>query len=223
MKNKYFFSILFTLIVTISLAQINDKRIEWNPGIIILENDQIVKGDLAYDYSSDLIMCRNDDKIQTFGPHQAVSFRFYEEDKNLIRKFKVYEMPQNSFYTQEAFFEIVVDGEVDYIRKRNRYALYQPRDGYLAHRKPNMHEVAYDYFVQVNGKLIKARRFKKEVLPQLILTDQSVEHYMREQQLTTYDIGDQIVLLNYYNGKTSKSKPTANGQGGSKARNRGTD
>jgi hypothetical protein len=223
MMKKYFFSAVFLLLVSLCYAQIKNANIEWHEGIIILENDEIVKGELGYDYANDLIMCKEDGKIRTFGPHQAVSFQFYEIEKNLLRRFKVYELAQNSFYSQQGFFEIVVDGEVDYIRKRNRYALYHPRDGYMVHRKPNMHEVAYDYFVQVNGKLIKARKFKKEVLPQLLLTDQSVEKYMKEQKLTTYDIGDQIVLLNYYNKKSDKAKPTAKDLRGIKTGKSGSD
>ena len=211
MKNRYFFSIIFILLTTVCLAQFNNQQ-HWHPGIVILNNDQIIKGDLSYDYANDLIMCQQDGKIKTFGPHQAASFRYYEEEKNLFHRFKVYKLAQNSFYSQKAFFEIVLDGKVDFIRKRNRYDVQQSREGYLAHRSTNVHEVAYQYYVLVNDRLVKARKFKKEVLPQLLLNEQSLESYMKEQKLRSYDIGDQIVLLNYYNERSERTKPTAIGQ-----------
>lgn len=223
MKNRYFFSVFFMLLASVSLAQFNSHQGNWHEGIIILENDRIVRGELRYDYANDLIMCRNEGKIQTFGPHQAVSFRFYEKDINLLRKFKVYEFAQNSFYKQKAFFEMVVDGDVKYVRKRNQFALYQPRDGFLMYRKPSVHEVAFDYYVMVDNELIKARKFKKEVLPRLILNEESVENYIKEQKLRTYDIRDQIVLLNYYNDRSDRSKPTAIGQQARKIAKSGSD
>lgn len=208
MKNWYFFSTVFIFLTTVCLAQFNHQQ-EWHPGIVILNDNKILKGDLSYDYANDLIMCRQEGMIKTYGPHKAVSFRYYEEEKNLFHRFKVYELAQNSFYSQKAFFEIVLDGDVDFIRKRNRYDVHQPQEGYLAHRRTNVHEVAYQYYVLVDDRLVKARKFKKEVLPQLLLNEQSLESYLKDQKLNTYDIGDQIVLLNYYNKRLERTRPTA--------------
>lgn len=204
MKIRYFLSFVFLLCSLTAFTQFNNHRTSWYPGIVILDTDEIIKGELSYDYANDLVMCRSDEKIKTFGAHQAVSFQFYNEKENVFHKFKVFNVQHNSYYTQKGFFEIVLDGDVNYIRKRNRYPIYQQKDGYLVERTINPHELAFDYFVEVNGKLTKARKFKKEVLPQLLLNEQSLEAYMKEQRLKTYDIADQIVLLSYYNRLADK-------------------
>lgn len=223
MKIRYFFSLAFLLVSITAFAQFENHRTQWYPGVIILDSDEIVKGDLSYDHASDLIMCRSNDKIKTFGPHQAVSFQYYDEKTNVLHKYEVFSIRQNSYYSRKSFFEVVVDGDINYIRKRNRYPVYQPREGYLTKRGMNSHEVAFDYFVEVDGELIKSRKFNKEVLPQLLLNEQSLESFMKEKRLRTYDIADQIVLLNYYNRKAEKTKTTARNASDTKIVKSGSD
>lgn len=223
MKIRYFFSLAFLFITLTVIAQFDNHRSEWYPGVIILESEEIVKGELSYDHASDLIMCRADDRIKTFGPHQAESFQYYDEKTNVLHKYEVFSIRQNSYYNRKSFFEVVIDGDINYIRKRNRYPVYQPRDGYLVERGMNAHEVAFDYYVEVDGELIKSRRFNKEVLPQLMLNEQSLESFMKEKRLRTYDIADQIVLLNYYNRQAEKTKATANHTEETKTAKSGSD
>ncbi len=223
MKIRFFLNITLLLICTSAIAQIDSHLHDWYPGIVILDSDEIAKGDLSYDPASDLIMCRTGDKIKTFGPQQAVSFQYYDPETNVLHKFEVFDVQYNSAYSRKSFFEIVLDGDINYIRKRNRYPIYQPRDGYLAERNITHHELAFDYFVELDGQLIKSRKFKKEVLPQLLLNEQSLESYMNEKRLKVYNIRDQILLLSYYNRKASTPKSIANIFSMRKGKNRGSD
>jgi hypothetical protein len=201
MKTLTILSLPLFLLFMPAEAQHAPHTLGWFPGIVILNNDEILNGDINYDYANDLVMCRQNDKIRTFGPQQASSFRYYNEETNILHDYEVYAFQKNDYYEQRGFFEIVLEGKVNYIRKRNRYPIYHTSEGYLSGRsfRTDPQVVAYDYFVEMNGKLVKARHFKKEVLPILIANDQRILEFIKERRLRTYDIGDQIVLLNYHN------------------------
>jgi hypothetical protein len=209
MKQYIFLFLGFLLLNSSSFAQFSARSTDWYPGIIILENEEIVKGEISYDFANDLVMCKSEEKISTFGPHQTRSFRYYEKENNVFHNYEVLQIQQNSFYTRKAFFEIVLEGNVKYVRKHNRYPVTQPQEGHLAYRRSNPHLVAYDYYTQLEGELIKSRHFKKEVLPALLNKDQRVAAFIKENKLRTYDIGDQIVLLDYFNHTIDKTKQTA--------------
>ncbi|MFP4092484.1 MAG: hypothetical protein ACLFUB_21030 [Cyclobacteriaceae bacterium] len=212
MKTIPFFCLLFLLTLS-SMAQPSATSTQWYPGIVILQDEQVLRGDISYDFAHDLVMCRQEGTIRTFGPQQAQSFRYYEEEANLLHNFSVYTLQKNSFYEQKGFFEIVLQGDVSYVRKRNKYPIYQTRNGYMQPRdfRNEPHLVAYDYYILVNDEMIKARNFKKEVLPALLQEDRSIKAFMKEKRLRTYDIADQIVLLDYYNKAPRRNSSAALG------------
>lgn len=210
MKSISPFTLALFLFCSLATAQPYQQLDDWYPGIVILRTDEVIRADISFDPASNLVMCQKDGKLYTYGPHQAVSFQYYNEQDGVLHKFEVFSEQVNSYYSRDAFFEIVVDGDVPYLRKRNRFPVYQPRDGYLAERTITPHAKAYDYFVELDGSLSKAKRFKKEVLPHLLQAEASLAGFIKDKRLKVYDIGDQIVLLNYYNRKAETVKATAN-------------
>lgn len=192
-------------------AQLSNRTTDWYPGIVILNDKEIVKGEISYDYSHDIVMCKEGEVIQTFTPHQVHSFKYFDEEHNIFHEYLTLSNEINPKYQQKAFYEVVLEGDVNFVRKRNRYPAYNAKEGYLSTRNArlNEHKVCYEYFIEYNDELIKSRRFKQEVLPLLKRNDQSLRVYMKENHLKPHNIGDQIELVEYYNHISSLSKPTA--------------
>ncbi|MDF9795879.1 hypothetical protein OKW21_001142 [Catalinimonas alkaloidigena] len=205
-----FSAFIFTLAVSAN-AQLSNSTTDWYPGVIILENTEVVKGDISYDYSHDIVMCKIDDVIKTFTPHQVTAFKYYEESENLFHDFVTLTNYINPRYQQKAFYEVVLEGDISYVRKRNKYPAYNAKEGYLANRNKrlNQHKVCYEYFVHYENELIKSKSFKREVLPIMQNKERSLHTYMKKNQLRPYDIGDQIELVEYFNLTSDMREQTA--------------
>lgn len=212
MKSFLLFFTAYLTFFSSAHAQLSNRATDWHPGLVILNNHEIVKGDISYDYAYDLVMCKEGDKIQTFTTHQASSFKYFDAESNLFHEYVALSNKITPEYQQKSFYEVVLEGDINYVRKRNRFPAYHPKDGYLATRNAQMneHKVCYEYFVQYKDELIKSRRFKQEVLPIMKSKEYSIDAYMRANNLRTYNIGDQIELVEYYNSATDINKRTAN-------------
>ena len=211
MKMRLLFFVAFLTFYMSAYAQFSNKTTEWYPGIVILNDEEIVKGNISYDYSHDIVMCKEGEIIQTFTPHQVHSFKYFDEEANIFHEYITLSNEINPRYQQKAFYEVLLEGDINYVRKRNRFPAYNAKEGYLANRnnRLNEHKVCYEYFVQYEDELIKSRRFKQEVLPIMKSKEQSLQAFMKKNQLKPYDIGDQIELVEYYNNASNLSKPTA--------------
>ncbi len=206
-----FFATILTFPLT-AYPQISNSSTDWNSGIVILNNKEIVKGAISYDYARDIVMCKENETIRTFSPHQVSSFKYFDEAESLFHDFVTLGVEVHPSYQHIAFYELVLEGDINYVRKRNRFPAIQAKEGYLAlqNSQLNEHKVCYEYFVHYNDQLIKARRFKKEVLPLMKSKEKSIQAFMKANHLRPYDIGDQIELVEYYNDISGLSKQTAN-------------
>lgn len=206
-----FFAALLMTFSSSLHAQLSNRNTEWYSGIVILNNNDIVKGDLSYNFSHDLVMCREGETIKTFTPHQVNSFKYFNEETEVFHEFITLSNDIHPKFQQKAFYEVVLEGDINYVRKRNRFPAYNAKEGYLStpNARLNEHKVCYEYFVQYDNALIKSRRFKQEVLPMMKSKEQSIQAFMKEKQLKPYNIGDQIELVEYYNSTANLSKPTA--------------
>lgn len=208
-------SISFTLtLILLSLADVqsqNPDEIDWHEGIIILEDNTIEKGDIAYDYITELVMCRQDGQVKVFGPGKARAFRYFNEDTNIIHKFEAYTVNNTGQYGQKVFFEIILKGHINFIRKRNKHRFQPNFKSYLmkGQKQANSNFKAYDYFAETGGEMIRSKRFYKDLLPGLMELDETISEYMNKNKLKSYDIRDQIVLLNYYNQNETNLPPYA--------------
>lgn len=202
---------LFLLTTFSAEAQLSKKATPWQEGIIILNNEQVINGEISYDYFYDVVLHRADGLISTYTPQQFISFMYYDEKEDLYHNFVSLDNELNPKYQQKAIYEVVLEGKVNYVRKRNKYPTYEPKKGYLANknRRLNQHKVAYEYFVQYGDRLIKSRRFKQEVLPLMLDQEQSLAFYMKENNLKSYQVGDQIELVRYFNNNADYNPPTA--------------
>ena len=168
---------------------------DWNQGVVVLSNDEVLSGEVYHDHKNDLLLLRSGARqpIRTFTVHQLQSFRYYDPRDNLIRHFLTVALRgARTSYPVRRFYEVVSKGDVMYLRRHNGCALAPPSD--LSH-----HTVAYDYFAYYQGQLIRSHRFEKDLLPVLANTDPTLLSYMKEKQLRPYEIADQIALITRFN------------------------
>ena len=172
--------------------------IDWREGVVILNSEEVLSGDVYYDHRYNLVLLRSDDDqpVKTYTAHQVQSFRYYDPQDNIIHDFLVLAYHPLSSYPIPSFYEVVTSGKVLYLRQHNRCPLSPPR-----HVSP--HKVAYHYFAYYEGQLVRAQRFERDMLPALAQEDPTVGHYVKAHRLRPYDVGDQILLVEYFNRRAT--------------------
>ncbi|WKN45522.1 hypothetical protein [Tunicatimonas pelagia] len=179
----------------------------WSAGVIITADEEVLQGEIRYNYAHDIVMYRatTDDNLQTFSTSHLTSFRYYDKKQERVRYFRRYTHQESDYITRPAFFEVVLLGNISYLRKHNGAAYFDPTDSrrFAVKRSERLSPevMCYDYYVQLNGKIIRARQFKRKVLPWLVNQNIAVKDHMKEHGLRSGYVGDQIRLIRYANAR----------------------
>lgn len=173
---------------------------EWSPGVIVLEDSQVLEGDLNYDHKNGVIQCRNAGKIKAFSSHGVTSFYFINRATNILHRYVAVEQNTGENYRRKEFFEIVLEGELTILRKRNK-STDPVRRGHTMSTYNLMHHIlCYDYYVYHQGEMVKVNKFKKDVVPMMKDKKREITTYADKKNLKLYYLMDQISLISYYNG-----------------------
>lgn len=172
---------------------------DWKQGIVVLDTKEVLSGEVHYDSRHDLVLLRSDTdrRVSVYTVHQVQSFRYYDPQENIIHRFLAVDDSRTS-YSVRNFYEVVSEGDVLYLRRRNRCALDPPPGS-------SVHTVAYNYFAYYRGLLVRSQQFERVLLPVLAEAHPSLLPHIKEHRLKPYQVGDQIVLINYFNSRSPVS------------------
>ncbi len=205
MKKMFFTLGLSWCLFIIGYSHALPADIQWYPGMVILNDASILKGEISYNYVHDLVMYKSEQQIQTFPAHQVHSFSYWDDKEDIMHQYKVLDYAPDQYFQRKVVFEVLLQGDVVYLRKHNRYPEVNPASTrhFALQKSANVspHVVCYDYFVSWQGKIIKARHFSKKVLPEMIERDQKISEYIKKERLQLFNIGDQIILSEYFNNR----------------------
>ena len=197
-RNVIFWSITMISLLTTQLCFSADP--EWNPGVVIMEDNLTLEGDLNYDHKNDIIQCREAGKIKAFSAHNVTSFYYLDRGTNVLHRFIAIEQKDRENYRRKEFYEIVLEGELTLLRKRNKSS--DPlRQGHTESSYNMMHHIlCYDYYVYHREDLVEINKFRKNVMPLMKEKKREVATYADKKSLKLHYLMDQITLLSYYNG-----------------------
>ena len=175
------------------------NQADWNDGVVVLVDNKVLSGEIHYNASHQLVLLRSDDgqTITTLTSRQVQRFFYYNPQDNIIHRFLAIEQHPYPTYTVRSFYEVVTEGPVLYLRQPNQCSVHPPPSS-------SPHVVAFRYFAYYRGKMVRAHAFQKELLPALVRENPALVDYMKSQQLKPYHVGDQIVLINYFNQQVSE-------------------
>ncbi|MEM9671108.1 MAG: hypothetical protein AAF992_00840 [Bacteroidota bacterium] len=201
---KTFFCI-FLMLLSIYGSAFSSPQTSWSTGVITTNDNSLLQGEVSYNYAHDIVMFRKSAEatVKTFSARDIASFRYYDEQQKVVHYYKTFTSQYGEFAPRLGFFEIVVSGDVSYLRKHNRMAYYDGTDErHFAVKKSariSPHLLCYDYYVLLEDEIIRAKRFKKEVLPWLMEQNIAISDHMKENRLSPSFIDHQIQLVQYAN------------------------
>jgi hypothetical protein len=197
-KNTIFWSVTAICLLVGNVCFSIDP--EWNPGVVILDNNYTLEGDLSYDHKNGIIQCREAGKIKAFSSHKVTSFYYLDKGTNVLHRYIAIEQKTRENYRRKEFYEIVLEGELTLLRKRNK-STDPLRQGHTQSSYNLMHHIlCYDYYVYHQEDLVAVNKFKKNVMPLMKEKKREVASYADQKNLKLYYLMDQISLLSYYNG-----------------------
>ena len=176
--------IIWLVICTGSYAAITP---EWHTGAVVLQNQQVLTGELSVNLYYDLLLLRRENAITVLPVHKVASFHFYDEGVNINRRFV---SVSNSDGSVPVFrlYEVVAPGDVLVIRKPKRPGT------------SNVEDIDFDYFMLHGAKVLPLRRFRGKLYPKLLEYDRmSMLAYMHENKLNPNKAADAIQLIGFYN------------------------
>jgi len=180
-------------------AQRTNFESGWHPGVIILSNNSILKGDLNYVQKNEWLKLRMDDSTATFHARQVKYFQFYEAEKGYNRAFKPLPTGDKNLTPDWAFFEIVLEGRFPFFRKPILVEKIISQSEQASSEFKQGDFVEYIYFLKVDDKLIEIKNFGDDALPHLKKHISDINAFIKDNKLNINLTAGQIQIIDYYN------------------------
>lgn len=189
-------AILFLAIVKSSWGQ-PEVSLDLHPGLVITQDQEVIRGRIKVFFDSNIVLCQADSITRTFTPIQLSFAQYYDETLGINREFtsilKAVNLPQPSF------FELVIKGDL-VLLSRTRWV-----DGISVVSEGNQVSFssegrnANDYYVYNHSEIRLLRSYRLDLFPFLRSKRTEVRKYIRQQNLSTGLLSDQIKIMEYYN------------------------
>lgn len=182
-------------------ASINFSTLEWYKGAIVLSSHDVVTGDVSYNPTYDVVLHRSEGKMQTFTASQVNYFHIINKHTGQMRRFVAlpHQSSLNFLYERNYFFEILLSGEVTFLRKTNK------NRGFIHHAQKsaklsrlNLDNLCYNYYMLHNEALVRVKNFEKDALPLLTHAD-GIHEYIEARNIKKFTPRNQLVVIHFYN------------------------
>ena len=181
----------------------NFSSLEWHKGTIVLSSHEVITGEVSYDFIHDVVLYRSAGRMQTLTAARVNYFHTINNHTGQVRRFVTlpHYIHSNLPYERNFFFEILLSGEVTFLRKTNKHK------GFLHHaqksEKPsrlNLDNLCYDYFMLYDEKLVHIKNFKKDALPLLAQGGaKGIYDYIKTKNIKEFTPRRQLVVIHFYN------------------------
>ncbi|GAA5028863.1 hypothetical protein GCM10011506_13840 [Marivirga lumbricoides] len=200
-KSLVFILFLFGSVVLHSQDLPNEM---WHPGLVVLEEGDTLRGQIQYDFKTNLVQLAIDNKIKTFSSQQVLFLNFHCQFFKRFRYFYSIPYRLKGSMNVPVFFEILAEGRLTLMSREyvvvesiNRYGnpMYRPL-GVGGTREI----LTYDYYLLTdNGDINLYLEKKKDLLPYFGRYEDEMAKYIRKNKLKVDKQQDLVRIVNYYN------------------------
>ncbi|MEO7992511.1 MAG: hypothetical protein ABI663_23370 [Chryseolinea sp.] len=178
--------ILFCLLL-INSTFISAKPTLWYEGSLVLKTKEVLVGEISIESEYNLILHRNNGKVDVYPAHKIQAVYFYDEESNINRKFV--SLKEAGLFNHYQLLEIVLRGEVSVYRKQKTWTGNSPSDA-----------DGYHYFIFQHDQLIGLLKFRNQVYPLLIdEIGNMLTTFIDENKLNPNSSADAIMIIGFYN------------------------
>jgi len=177
----------------------------WHPGVIVLNDGDSIRGNIQYDFKTNLVQLATEGQVKAFSSQQLLSVSFHGQYFKRFRYFYALPFSINGSVDVPVFFEILEEGPITLMSRE--YVVVQNNNNYNSPfyrgtpRTLNSRSIlSYDYFFLTgDGRIVQYSEKKKDLLSFFGRYQNEVEKYMRKNKLRYDRQLDLIKITNYYN------------------------
>jgi hypothetical protein len=174
------------LVMVLGIVSLKAQQaINWQNGTVALANDELLSGQLSFQ-TAQFVLFKSDKQVTVFPAHKVRWFRFDDSQVAINRKFISIKQRNN----QHAIFEMVLWGKVNIVRELKSI--------YLNDRTAS-HVHDFDYYTYNNNRLIKLKKFKRDVYPSLTTRFSDLSELVKQARLNPASEADAIQIAQLYN------------------------
>jgi len=209
-KNFNLFIVFYFVATFISSGQDLPQEM-WHPGIVVLDSQDTLRGNIQYDFESNLVQFSGDkNRVRTFTSQNVLFFRFNCQYFNRPRTVYSITYDLKGRMKVPVFFEILEEGYITFMTREyvvidnNRFGnpMYRPSRSFGGREI-----LTYDYFLLTNdGVIHKYSEKKKDLYSFFGVYKEQVEEFVKDRRLKTTKQGDLVTIMKYYNGLVSGRK-----------------
>lgn len=171
----------------------------WCPGKVVLENQQVVRGEINYDLKFNAVQVRHDGVIRTYTAERIAYFDLFDQVKHRDRHYIAIDHQLDEGYRRKTFFEVLTEGDLTVLRK-TKY-VRRPRvteDKRAPHIYLNT-VCKHSYYLFNEGEFFEVDDFKGQVLPLMSRHQAAVSDYIRQCKLKLRKVHEQMRVVHLYN------------------------
>ena len=197
---KNFWVILFFCGLPLTLpGQRMNYQTDWNPGVVVLNDNTIVKGQVKYIQKKENVVVKKQDKKTTYHASDIKYFQFFDKELGFNRAFSSLNRTPHQPYGEIQIFEIVLEGAFPYYRKPILVEKIVVKHDKATSNHIIDDFVEYIYFLKTDENLVEVKKFGNDVLPLLKKHIKEISRFIRENKLDYTLASDQIQIIDRYN------------------------
>jgi hypothetical protein len=185
---KRFYFLFFLLLPGVASAA------QWSEGSVVLANDSVIVGELEVRSLDDVVLFRNGSKVDVYPSHKVRSVLFFDASDNIVHRFVSIQTSSVAF-SRYLFYEVVVNGEVSVLRRRNfRLKSSEIED----------HATGYHYLIRFKNEFTSLHNFGAKVYPKLKRI--SINEFalsVKKNKLNPHKQANAIRIIQLYNEQAS--------------------
>jgi hypothetical protein len=159
---------------------------KWYRGSVVLNNQQVLVGDISIFPTHHVIMLRTEKGITVLPAGKIESFFFHDDAANMNRKF-ISRTDSGPAFSQHQLYEVVLSGTIPVLRKQ------------VIMSRGTDHKHDFDYFLLYENEMIELRKFKRLVYPQIKEQSKELLTFVKKGKLDPAQPGNAIKIIRHYN------------------------
>ncbi|GAB3800215.1 hypothetical protein GCM10028819_25090 [Spirosoma humi] len=221
MKTVYTFTFaVFFVFFSSTVTLASYPKVIWHAGHIELWDRTDLEGDLSYNWAAEMVSIRQEDgRIRTFSANQVARFSWFDYSQHKLRSFISLTKPVDKGLTNQAFYEVCMDGSLTVVRRlRQSHGLLKRLLSHPAHATDqpilSQNMDLFDYSVYDAGRLLALNRFYIDIYEPLMTTyKKELSHYVQIHNINDRTLPGRLVMIDRYNWFAQHDSKAASAKG----------
>jgi hypothetical protein len=179
---------IFICFLLFNFQNLTAQSLKWFEGSLVLSNCKVLVGKIALEPQHDLILFDDGISRDVYPAFRLKSFYFYDREADVNRRY-ISMQQKNNVRTAYQLYEVVVTGQVEVLRRQKENSVLVGST-----------ELNFNYYIKYNESITPLKKFGRKVFPKMLAaTDERLDKYVTDRRLKTYDMGNAIQIIEYYN------------------------